>query len=212
MVHHGHDHDHAHEGPARVHGPGCGHDHGHDHAHDPRSQSLATAGHVHGPGCQHDQNHLSPPRCFTSCGWPRQPCRWGLQLLRGLEAAVEAGTVRDEASGRTVAAESTGTDQAQRRAALVARARRAQRPMPPCKPCNDWVLQTRETSESLQQTQQMGRSLLAWLRGLVDAHPLLPLAQQLSPPTWPVILACASPCAARRWKPAALPPLAGPRT
>ena len=54
---------------------------------------------------------------------------------------------------------------------------------------NDWVLQTRETSESLQQTQQMGRSLLVWLQGLVPEAPVLPLLQGLKPAaTWPVVM------------------------
>ncbi len=112
----------------------------------------------------------------------------------GLEAAVEAGTVRDEASAAQWLLSQLELTQARAELPLVARAHAAAQRLDAAalQACNDWVLQTRETSESLQQTQQMGRSLLAWLRGLVDAHPLLPLAQQLSPaPTWPVILACA---------------------
>ena len=112
----------------------------------------------------------------------------------GLEAAVEAGTVRGEASAAQWLLSQLELTQARAELPLVARAHAAAQRLDAAalQACNDWVLQTRETSESLQQTQQMGRSLLAWLRGLVDAHPLLPLALQLSPaPTWPVILACA---------------------
>jgi urease accessory protein len=112
----------------------------------------------------------------------------------GLEAAVEAGTVRDEASAAQWLLNQLALTQARAELPLVARAHAAALRLDAAalQACNDWVLQTRETSESLQQTQQMGRSLLAWLRGLVADHPLLPLCQQLSPaPTWPVILACA---------------------
>jgi urease accessory protein len=112
----------------------------------------------------------------------------------GLEAAVDAGVVHDEASAARWLLNQLELAQARAELPLVLRAHAAalQLDAAALQACNDWVLQTRETSESLQQTQQMGRSLLLWLRGLVEAHPLLPLAQALSPaPTLPVILACA---------------------
>jgi urease accessory protein len=58
---------------------------------------------------------------------------------------------------------------------------------------NHWVTQTRETSELLQQTQQMGRSLLEWLknRATEDAR-LLSLAALSPAPTWPVAFALAA--------------------
>ncbi|HMA06772.1 MAG TPA: urease accessory UreF family protein [Ramlibacter sp.] len=34
---------------------------------------------------------------------------------------------------------------------------------------NDWVLRTRETSEQLQQTEQMGRSMIEWLKSVQPA-------------------------------------------
>jgi urease accessory protein len=52
---------------------------------------------------------------------------------------------------------------------------------------NDWVLRTRETSEQLQQTEQMGRSMVEWLKSV---HPeLAALARQ--PLTYPVAWALA---------------------
>jgi urease accessory protein len=60
------------------------------------------------------------------------------------------------------------------------------------KALNDWVLQTRETSELRLQAEQMGRSLLEWLRNhqsISDAH--LQACAAL-PPTYPVAFALAA--------------------
>ena len=62
---------------------------------------------------------------------------------------------------------------------------------------NNWVLQTRETSELRAQAEQMGRSLLEWLRNhhSVSAAQINACAQL--PPTYPVTFAlAASPLAA----------------
>jgi urease accessory protein len=57
---------------------------------------------------------------------------------------------------------------------------------------NAWVLQTRESSELRQQTEQMGRSLLDWLRNHTTATPaqIGILASQL--PTYPIAFALAA--------------------
>ncbi|MBX3657093.1 MAG: urease accessory protein UreF [Ramlibacter sp.] len=56
---------------------------------------------------------------------------------------------------------------------------------------NDWVLHTRETAEQRLQTEQMGRSLLDWLRNHdTVAPPLLDTAAQM-PPTYPLMFALA---------------------
>lgn len=57
---------------------------------------------------------------------------------------------------------------------------------------NAWVLQTRESSELRQQTEQMGRSLLDWLRNHTTATPaqIAILAAQL--PTYPIAFALAA--------------------
>jgi urease accessory protein len=64
---------------------------------------------------------------------------------------------------------------------------------------NDWVLATRESAEFRLQTEQMGRSLVEWLRnGEHAGDPRLACCAELSPaPTWPVAfaLACALACA-----------------
>jgi urease accessory protein len=119
----------------------------------------------------------------------------GFSYSEGLEAAVDAGIVHDEASAgdwllhplELVQARAELPVSAAAHAATLAQdgARLAE--------LNAWVLQTRETSESLQQTQQMGRSLLIWLQGLVPEAPVLPLLRQLKPaPTWPVVMGAAA--------------------
>lgn len=119
----------------------------------------------------------------------------GFSYSEGLEAAVDAGVVHDETSAagwllnQLTLVQARGelpVAAAAHQAALAGDAERLAA-------LNAWVLQTREASESLQQTQQMGRSLLVWLQGLVPEAPVLPLLQALTPaPTWPVVMGCAA--------------------
>ena len=59
------------------------------------------------------------------------------------------------------------------------------------KQLNDWVLQTRETSELRLQAEQMGRSLLDWLRNDDGADPAHIDACARMKPTYPVAFALA---------------------
>ena len=108
----------------------------------------------------------------------------------GLEAAVDAGTVHDEPSALSWLCNQLELVQARSELPLIAAAHRAATTGDAARlaELNDWVLQTREASEPLQQTQQMGRSLMAWMAGLGLDTALL---QALRPPTWPVAYACA---------------------
>jgi urease accessory protein len=58
---------------------------------------------------------------------------------------------------------------------------------------NDWVLATRESAEFRLQTEQMGRSLVEWLRnGEHAGDPRIACCAALTPaPTWPVAFALA---------------------
>ena len=56
---------------------------------------------------------------------------------------------------------------------------------------NAWILQTRETSELRAQTEQMGRSLLEWLRNHNTATPAQIAACAALQPTYPVAYALA---------------------
>ena len=57
---------------------------------------------------------------------------------------------------------------------------------------NAWVLQTRESSEFRAQTEQMGRSLLEWLRNHTTATPAQIGACARLQPTYPVAFALAA--------------------
>jgi urease accessory protein len=57
---------------------------------------------------------------------------------------------------------------------------------------NAWVLQTRESSEFRAQTEQMGRSLLEWLRNHTTAEPAQIEACAQMQPTYPVAFALAA--------------------
>jgi urease accessory protein len=58
---------------------------------------------------------------------------------------------------------------------------------------NDWVLRTRESSELRLQTEQMGRSLMDWLRNQHDGDAALQAATRTcASPTYPVAFALAA--------------------
>ncbi len=57
---------------------------------------------------------------------------------------------------------------------------------------NDWVLQTRESSEFRAQTEQMGRSLLEWLRNHTTASAAQIDACARMQPTYPLAFALAA--------------------
>lgn len=125
----------------------------------------------------------------------------GFSYSDGLEAAVDAGLVHDEASATDwlldqlhlvlVRAEMPVLHHAWQ--AWMAPADAALEPG--IEHCNTWVLETRESFELRLQCEQMGRSLAQWLaQRLPPEDPRLLRLQQLpGGPTWPVAfaLACA---------------------
>ena len=128
----------------------------------------------------------------------------GFSYSEGLEAAVDAGLVHDEASACAWLIDQLHLGQARSDLAVMAQALRAWRAddLPRVRALNTWVLQTRETHELRLQTEQMGRSLLEWARSLGDLGSVdggvdggMAGALQraaLDPPTWPVASACAA--------------------
>jgi urease accessory protein len=92
----------------------------------------------------------------------------GFSYSEGLEAAVEAGCVRDEASAGDWLCDQLQASLARADLAVVcaavaaARAADAQR----LAALDRWVRQTRETAELRQQSEQMGRSLAEWQKSL----------------------------------------------
>lgn len=96
----------------------------------------------------------------------------GFSYSEGLEPAVDRGLVHDEASTAAWLTDQLHLSLARADLAVVGDAIVAWRnaDMLRIDVLNNWVLQTRETSELRQQTEQMGRSLVEWLR---TVHPEL---------------------------------------
>ena len=138
-----------------------------------------------------------PPAALLQLLWLASPALpvGGFSYSEGLEAAIDAAVVHDEAStqawlldqlvlglGRSdlpLLAQATGawlTHDAARIAQL-----------------NAWTLATRETSELRRQAEQMGRSMHEWLRQRSPEDPRIATLAQLAPaPTWPIAFALAA--------------------
>jgi urease accessory protein len=116
----------------------------------------------------------------------------------GLEPAVDAGLVHDEASAADWLSDQLWLVAARAELPAVAHAMQAwlRHDAREVLAINEWTLRTRETSEQRAQALQMGRSLLAWLRHgehAGDARLAWVPVQDL---TWPVAFALAATLAA----------------
>jgi urease accessory protein len=112
-----------------------------------------------------------------------------------LEPAIEAGRVRDERQAAAWLVDQLQLTLARSDLAVVAAAFHAwQQPdVQRLRSLNDWVRHSRESSELLQQSEQMGRSLLEWLRNHGENESRLTALASLQPaPTWPVAFALAA--------------------
>ena len=119
----------------------------------------------------------------------------GFSYSEGLEAAVDAGLVSGESDAAAWLLDQLALGLARSELAVVARAFSAWRraDMATIESLNAWFLQTRESSELRQQTEQMGRSLALWLRnGGRDDPRIDQLAALVPSPTWPVGYALAA--------------------
>ena len=120
----------------------------------------------------------------------------GFSYSEVLEAAVEAGRVRDEAQAAAWLLDQLQLSLARSDIAVVAKAFKAwgRGDLAAIAELNAWVTTTRETAELRQQTEQMGRSMVEWLKnrgGAVDAR--VAQLKALAPaPTWPVAFALAA--------------------
>jgi urease accessory protein len=119
----------------------------------------------------------------------------GFSYSEGLESAVDAGLVTTEAQTAAWLLDQLRLGLARSDLPLAAKAFAAwQRDdRDAIRELNDWVVQTRESSEMRLQAEQMGRSLLEWLknRGLADER-IAVLAALKPAPTWPVAFALAA--------------------
>jgi urease accessory protein len=120
----------------------------------------------------------------------------GFSYSEGLEAAVDSGQVTDEAgTARWLLSQwRIGLARADLPAAAAAFAAWRSGDLDAAAAVNDWVRCTRETSELRLQAEQMGRSLVEWLRNGPDADdPRLAALAALKPaPTWPVAFGLAT--------------------
>ena len=92
----------------------------------------------------------------------------GFSYSEGMEAAVDAALVKDEETAAAWLLGQLHLTLARADLAVLAQAIPAwqQRDMRRIDELDAWVLQTRETSEFRQQTEQMGRSLVEWLKSV----------------------------------------------
>lgn len=119
----------------------------------------------------------------------------GFSYSEGLEAAVEAGRITNEADAAAWLRDQLHLGLARSDLAVCAKAFKAWQRDDPAHVAelNDWVTTTRETAELRQQTQQMGRSMVEWLRNRAVPDARVDSLKALNPaPTWPVAFALAA--------------------
>jgi urease accessory protein len=92
----------------------------------------------------------------------------GFSYSEGLEAAVDRGLVHNESSANAWLADQLQLALSRSELPVIGRAISAWRAddLAAVSQLDDWVLCTRETAEFRQQTQQMGRSLVEWMKSV----------------------------------------------
>ena len=119
----------------------------------------------------------------------------GFSYSEGLESAVESSRVSNEQTAAAWLLDQLHLSLARSDIAVVSQAFKAWRrgDFDTLTELNAWVTSTRETSEARQQTEQMGRSMVEWLknRGANDER-VARLGALKPAPTWPVAFALAA--------------------
>jgi urease accessory protein len=118
----------------------------------------------------------------------------GFSYSEVLEAAVDRAGVTTEGTASDWLTDQLHLTLARGDLAVIAQAIPAwrQADLPRIEQLNDWVLQTRESSELRLQAEQMGRSLLDWLRNHDGANASHIDACARMHPTYPVAFALAA--------------------
>ncbi len=117
----------------------------------------------------------------------------GFAYSEGLEAAIDRAGVATESIASDWLSDQLQLSLARGDLAVIAQAVPAWRAgdLQRVEQLNDWILQTRESSELRAQTEQMGRSLVEWLRNHDGVDPSCITACAALPPTYPVTFALA---------------------
>ena len=117
----------------------------------------------------------------------------GFSYSEGLEPAVEAGRVQDEAGARDWLLDQLALGLACCELPMVAQALAAWRAgdLSRVRALNDWLLATRESAELRLQAEQMGRSMAEWLKLRPEVPAAAREALAALPPTYPVAFALA---------------------
>lgn len=119
----------------------------------------------------------------------------GFSYSEGLEAAVEDGRVRGEAQAARWLLDQLQLGLARSEFAIAAQAFEAWRraDADAIRGLNLWFTMTRESAEMRRQTEQMGHSLLEWLKNHDAADARVAVLAALEPaPTWPIAFALAA--------------------
>jgi urease accessory protein len=119
----------------------------------------------------------------------------GFSYSEALEAAVDDALVRDEASAAAWLSNQMALGPARADLPVLAQAHQAwvRRDLARITALNEFVVLTRETRELRLQTEQMGRSLVEWLRNQDAGDDRLAHLATLAPsPTWPVAFGLAT--------------------
>lgn len=121
----------------------------------------------------------------------------GFSYSEALESAVDTGRVRDEASAAAWLANQMALAPARADLPVLARAHEAwaRHDLARVSALNDFIARTRETRELRLQAEQMGRSLVEWLRnqGLPEDDARLAHLAAMGPsPTWTVAFGLAT--------------------
>jgi len=141
---------------------------------------------------------MSPtPAALLQLLWLASPALpvGGFSYSEGLEAAIEAGSVHDEASAQRWLLDQLHLSLGRSELPLLAQAIAAwaAHDGPRIAALNEWALATRETSELRRQSEQMGRSMRDWLRQRTPDDARLPTLARLAPaPAWPIAFALAA--------------------
>jgi urease accessory protein len=117
----------------------------------------------------------------------------GFSYSEGLEAAVDAGLVSDEASARAWLLDQLALGPARCDLGVLAEAIDAWSAGTAPVALNDWWLVTRETRELREQSAQMGRSMVEWLANRHGGDARIAQLRALAPaPGWPVAFGLAA--------------------